>query len=57
MEGAAQEDFSGFWNLRGFVLTGIDRAALAVLACLDIQSWEGGFSLNHQEFMQEGLGP
>lgn len=57
MERAAQEDFSRFWNLKCFVLTVIDHAALALLACLDIQSWEGEFSPSHQQFMQEGLGP
>lgn len=30
VQGAAQEDFSGFWDLRWFVLTGIDHAALAL---------------------------
>lgn len=57
MEGAAQEDLSGFWSLKCFVLTGIDHAALALLARLDTQAWEGEFSLNHQESMREGLGP
>lgn len=55
-EGAAQEDLSGFWSLKCFVLTGIDHAALALLACPDIQSWEGEFSLNHQEFRQKVWG-
>lgn len=57
MERAAREDSSGFWNLKCSVLTGIDHAALRLLAGLDIQSWEGEFSLNHQEFMREGLEP
>lgn len=40
VEGAAQEDSSGFWSLRCSVLTGIDHAASALLACLDIQGKE-----------------